>query len=433
MPSQTGNKPRRASAPPALPPSRQRGVALLSSLALITVLTLIAISAAQIAVIQEKMASNYRRAFERQLTLDADATAAARAAGDLTAASPQLDITARPITIDPPDAGSDIHLRVAREWDVNALWGDALRAAGLYHDHDGDDTAPTRAAPGNQVYFGYTNDHPGGAATPSLFSAAEAHTPLNLPAMILTVSPVSRITAPQTYWIIFNPGPPVLATLYTRGAAIELDDNPVSATQTANGSIDDRSAYHACGYPLDGDAQHGGIAGNGLESIVQDITDANRNDALHNHCGHGDCPHAINAQRLDPGAIIDQLLNAGDAQPWRPAQPAGVFQPQGDANHYPLLHVNGHLRFSAGETYGLILVNGDVTLTTGAKLHGLLIAAGDITGFAPTASNSAGIHGAVIAGGNVRLTNAYLRGDSCRILRALSSLPPLVIPWNLLP
>ena len=136
---------------------------------------------------------------------------------------------------------------------------------------------------------------------------------------------------------------------------------------------------------------------------------------------------------MDPGAIIDQLLNAGDAQPWRPAQPAGVFQPQGDANHYPLLHVNGHLRFSAGETYGLILVNGDVTLTTGAKLHGLLIAAGDITGFAPTASNSAGIHGAVIAGGNVRLTNAYLRGDSCRILRALSSLLPLVISWNLLP
>ena len=95
------------------------------------------------------MASNYWCVFECQFILDADVTAAARAAGDLTAASPQLDITARPITIDPPDAGSDIHLRVAREWDVNALWGDALRAAGLYHDHDGDDTAPTRAVFGN--------------------------------------------------------------------------------------------------------------------------------------------------------------------------------------------------------------------------------------------------------------------------------------------
>lgn len=409
---------------------------LFSSLLIIIALTVITLSATQLAVIQEKLAGNHQRAFERRLTLTPSAAAAAMIAGDISAASPWLDITNRPISAGPlhtgPATDTDIRIRVAREWDIHMLWGDALHAAGLYHDHDGDTTTPTSSAPGNRVYFGYTTDHPGGATTASLFSAPEAHTPLNLPAMVMTVSPGNRITAPQRYWVIFNPGPPVLATLYTRGSTIELDNNPVSATHTADGSIDDHSTYGACGYPLNGAPNHGGIGGNGLESIVQDITTAAANDAIQSHCGHGDCPHTINAQLLDPQTLINHLLNAGTVQHWRRAQSTGVFQPQGNANHYPLLHVNDDLSLSTGDSYGLILVAGNVTLTAGARLHGLLIATGNITGLAPTAGSGTGIHGAVIAGGTVTLTNAYIRGDGCHVLRALGSLPPLVIPWKLL-
>ena len=96
------------------------------------------------------------------------------------------------------------------------------------------------------------------------------------------------------------------------------------------------------------------------------------------------------------------------------------------------MHVNDDLSLSTGDSYGLILVAGNVTLTAGARLHGLLIATGNITGLAPTAGSGTGIHGAVIAGGTVTLTNAYIRGDGCHVLRALGSLPPLVIPWKLL-
>ena len=409
---------------------------LVSSLIIIITLTLITLSATQLAVMQEKLAGNHLRAFERRLTLNPSAAAAAVIAGDISAASPWLDITKRPLSAEPLDSGpatnAGIHIRAAREWDIHMLWENTLHPAGLYHDHDGDATTPTPSAPGNRVYFGYTNGHPGGATTPSLFSASEAHTPLNLPAMIMTVSPANRIAAPQRYWVIFNPGPPVLATLYTRGATIELDNNPVSATHTANGSIDKHSTYGTCGYPLNSAADHGGIGGNGLESIVQDTTAAAANDALQSHCGHGDCPHTIDAQLLDPQTIINHLLSAANTQHWNRAQPTGTFQPQGNANHYPLLYVNDNLQLSAGESYGLILVAGNVTLNAGARLHGLLIATGGITGLAPTAGSGTGIHGAVIAGGNVTLTNAFIRGNGCHVLRALGSLPPLVIPWNLL-
>jgi hypothetical protein len=113
--------------------------------------------------------------------------------------------------------------------------------------------------------------------------------------------------------------------------------------------------------------------------------------------------------------------------PWGWGDPDGPSEPCGA--HLPLRASAGDLTVVGGVGQGVLVVDGDLTLTSGARFHGLVIARGALH-----VEGSATLEGLALAwGGGSVAADARVRGSACWAVRALAAqLPtlggPIAVP-----
>jgi hypothetical protein len=105
--------------------------------------------------------------------------------------------------------------------------------------------------------------------------------------------------------------------------------------------------------------------------------------------------------------LLDEPWGWGDPdRPWRPC-----------GGHLPLRAAEGDLRVDGGSGQGMLVVDGDLELTGGARYHGLLVVRGVLR-----VESGSTFEGMVLAGGGVSLGGgATLRGSACWAVRALDA------------
>jgi hypothetical protein len=105
--------------------------------------------------------------------------------------------------------------------------------------------------------------------------------------------------------------------------------------------------------------------------------------------------------------LVDEPWGWGDPdQPWRAC-----------GSHLPLRAADGALRVTGGAGQAVLIVNGDLTLTGGARLSGLVITSGVLR-----LEGGATFEGMALAGGGLDVApGAAIRGSGCWAVRALAS------------
>jgi hypothetical protein len=103
--------------------------------------------------------------------------------------------------------------------------------------------------------------------------------------------------------------------------------------------------------------------------------------------------------------VFEDAGNWGD--PERPSRPCG--------GHFAVRGADASLRVVGGVGQGAWVVDGDMTLEGGARLHGFIITSGALV-----LEEGAELHGAAVAAGGVRVgAGTLVRGSACWTARAL--------------
>lgn len=103
--------------------------------------------------------------------------------------------------------------------------------------------------------------------------------------------------------------------------------------------------------------------------------------------------------------VVEDIWNWGD--PERPSRPCG--------GHLVVRAAASPLRVSGGTGQGAWVVDGDVVLAEGARLHGLVLASGALV-----LEDSAELHGVAVAAGGIRAeAGTRIRGSACWAVRGL--------------
>lgn len=115
------------------------------------------------------------------------------------------------------------------------------------------------------------------------------------------------------------------------------------------------------------------------------------------------------APRIDGAGECDvaRLDNLGD-----PLRILGATSPCAD--HFPVLHAPGNMRIEGGEGQGMLLVDGNLTLASGAHFRGVVAVKGVLE-----ITESSELHGAALASRVVVHGESVLRYSSCAVTRAL--------------
>lgn len=272
-----------------------------------------------------------------------------------------------------------------------------------YYDDDGNVSPHTAAAPGNIVYFGYAN--PVTPTTPVQYTTAGSSRD----------KPVERLMAygfsgSSTKVIEIEavrvPGPLITAAIYTKddltgnGGSLFVDGNdncgtapPLPPIYTRSPAVTDLSGNPT----LDGSP-------NTPQSGPIDI---NIDNYIH---------------RLNFGAIVlteDQNgANFGDSSHY-----VTVYADTNDP-----LNVDG-LKIQNGIGYGLLLVEGDLTLGGGFEWNGLILVAGTLT--LNGGGSGINIRGAVLANQTADINGGVdVRYASCHLFNFFDTLPYKIISWK---
>ncbi len=122
--------------------------------------------------------------------------------------------------------------------------------------------------------------------------------------------------------------------------------------------------------------------------------------------------------RLVSGSGTPTPTVAGGAcavsDPWNWGSPSAPAGPCGA--HRPVIVSASTLQVVGGEGQGTLVVDGDLTLTAGARFYGVVLASGDLV-----VDAAAQVHGFVHAGGSVRIgSGSQVAGSACAALASLS-------------
>jgi hypothetical protein len=103
------------------------------------------------------------------------------------------------------------------------------------------------------------------------------------------------------------------------------------------------------------------------------------------------------------------------SEPWNWGDPARPWGACGD--FLPLRGSRGPIEMSAGAGQGVLVVDGDVVLSGGARFHGLVVASGALR-----LEDDAAFEGMALAAGGVYVASgAAVRGSACAAARALAA------------
>ena len=297
--------------------------------------------------------------------------------------------------------------KVKHKREYDAEQAGHTQASAHYYDNDGSLTTHTTVAPGNIVYYGYAN--PATPTTPVQYTGAVVGRDQPVERLLgygYNGSSVHVIEAEA----VRAPAPSVTATIYTKDKL------------TGNGSSLFVDGNDNCGTapPLPP-----------IYTMTPADTDLNGNPAF-----DGDPPMPQSGPiNIDIDRFIDRLnfssivltedqngANFGNA-----SQYVTVY-----ANTSEPLNVDG-LKIQNGIGYGMLLVDGDLTLGGGFEWNGLILVSGTLTlnGGGDGGGGGINIRGAVLANQTADINGSVdVRYASCHLFNFYDTLPYKIISWN---
>lgn len=118
----------------------------------------------------------------------------------------------------------------------------------------------------------------------------------------------------------------------------------------------------------------------------------------------------VESASLAPAPVeVAAICDTSAATNW--GAPAGAC-----AGHYVLRHASGPLSLPGGYGQGILIADGDVELSGGARFEGIVVASGTVT------LRDAAVAGTIVAAA-VRLEGGVATLDRCRVAQALAALP----------
>lgn len=280
-----------------------------------------------------------------------------------------------------------------------------------YYDNDGDTGTHTASSPGNIIYWGFGD--PSQPATPVQFTAASTtHKPVDIITSYGYSSGSEKITVEE---VASNPGPPILAALYSKST---VDINGQGNTVDGNDECGAQPALDPI-YTMATVNHHGHTPMIGPTSPIE--------------YGTTDIDFDMYIDMLKEGAQVITNNNASNITYWGTASDYGVWY--ADATGFS----GSQLTLNAITGYGLLLVKGDLNLgggTSGVQggfnWHGLIICTGEVNLNGGGGPKMVNIHGAIL-GNDVDDMNGCsdIKYDSCDIANSLFTRPVIPISWKM--
>jgi hypothetical protein len=297
-----------------------------------------------------------------------------------------------------------VKVRHKREFDAEQV-GHTVSSA-HYYDGDGSTSTHSAASPGNIVYYGYGNPGNPTAATQFTTSGATQFKPVTLVTAYGNTNNSMCIIETE---IVYYPGPPIPAPLYAKGnvtgngTAITVDGNDFCSTGSPLPPVYTKSPATT--------------TLSGLPTMLG--TPANP------IAGTWDIPITDYINQLKGTAKITITADENGAT-------------YGSATNYTVcysdtsnpLNING-LTFQNVTGYGLLLVDGDLTLGGNVDWNGVILVTGVLTLNGGGGINDINIKGAVLAEQTVPLNgNIDIVYDTCKINSSLYSQTRKVVSWR---
>ena len=276
-----------------------------------------------------------------------------------------------------------------------------------YYDDDVSTATNTAAAPGNIIYWGYGN--PATPTTRVQFTTSDAteHEPVKVITAYGSSANSSRTIEVE---VVNNPGPLISAALYARdnitgnGSAMTIDGTDNCGSAAAKPPI----------YTLD----PAGTTLNGNPSLLKDGNPADP------QIGTNDVNISSYVNSLK--GLADETITSdqnGETYGDAPAFPICYSNTSDPAN------VNG-LKLQNVTGYGILLVEGDLTLGGGFNWNGIIL----VTGTLSFNGGGSGVNilGAVLANQTVDINGGVnIKYDSCMVKNSLNDQGIDTISWKI--
>jgi hypothetical protein len=306
----------------------------------------------------------------------------------------------------PPDISYWVKIRHKREYDAEQDGHDADSTH--YYDNDGDPTFPhTAAAPGNIIYYGYGNPSTPTTAVQFATSTTTIYKPVEIITSYGSSGSSSQIIKTE---VVRSTGPPIVAAVYSKE---DTTINGASATIDGTDSCGDDDALPPI-YLFDGDGA----------TLTENPAPA--------YGGDPPTPQIDDEIDIDIEEYVNMLKDA--ATEIITSDQSGT--PYGDTSTFVTCYSNTSdppnvqgLKLSSLTGYGILLVEGDLTLGGAFNWNGLILVTGELT------FNGGGlginILGAVLANQAMDVDGGVnIQYNSCMIDKSFNSQPVNVIRWE---
>lgn len=274
-----------------------------------------------------------------------------------------------------------------------------------YYDDDGNLGTNTAAAPGNIIYWGYGNPATPTTKVQFTTSGATEHEPVEIITAYGSSSNSSRTIEVE---VVNNPGPPIESAVYAKGD-VTGNGSSLTVDGTDNcGSADSKPPI----YTLDPST----TTLNGTPTMSGDPADP--------QTGTND---------VDIASYVNNLKGSAD-ETITSDQNGETY---GDASTFPTCYsntsdpanVNG-LKLQNVTGYGILLVEGDLTLGGGFTWNGIILCTGTLT--FNGGGSGINILGAVLADQTVDINGGIdIKYDSCMVSNSLNNQGLDTISWKI--
>ena len=295
-----------------------------------------------------------------------------------------------------------VKIRHKREYDAEQAGH--TTTSNNYYDSDGSTATHTAASPGNIIYYGYGNPATPTTATQFTTAGSTEHKPVETITAYGSSGNSSKLIEIE---VVHNPGPKIKAALYAKG---DITGNGTSLSVDGNDNCGAASGKPPV-YTLDPSVTNlnGSPTMSGNPASPQNGTD------------DIDITGYVNSLKDSVTEIITSDQNGTN---------------YGDASNFVTCysdtsnpHNVGGLKLQNVTGYGLLLVEGDLTLGGGFNWNGLIL----VTGVLVFNGGGSGINilGAVLANQTIDINGGVdVRYDSCMIDDTLNNTALNIISWK---
>jgi len=273
-----------------------------------------------------------------------------------------------------------------------------------YFDNDGSTSTHSAADPGNIIYYGYGNPATPTTAVQFTTSGATEHKPVEIIRAYGSRSNSSKIIEVE---VVRNPGPVIKAAIYARG----------NVTVNGNSARINGNDAGTCG----------GVNKPPVYTKTPATTSADPVTLLGNPNTATSGPDDLNiagyVSSLKASAII---TITSDVNGTNFGSATNFVTCYCDATAFHPLGLD--MRNSTG--YGILLVEGDLTMAGGFNWNGLVLCTGTLT-FSGGGPNSINIQGAMLANNTVTLNGGInVTYDSCMVDNSLNNATLSILSWK---